>query len=1435
MVKVHGSNFKTTFQLVCSFGDSGAVLSKARFVTSSLVECEVPFSNQLVEDEILKVNLQSGAGIGDVVHNEDDDDSHSLDFVYVESKPHVTSIAPRSGFARALADVGILVSYGGSGEGGDLVSHCFFGNVAVKITSCSKESKSCTCSPPLGGTGDVLVAIGFSAEPTDVSKVGSAIYFTYLAPVTVSSIAPVSGPAYGGSTVTITGSNFVSSSESLRCNFGAYSSSDPPRYLNSTSVTCVVPHNMEPGLYDVNLGTPHTTTTTTTSVVFNAFAPIVISDLAPSSGPTSGGTSISVFGSNFIHTASLMCKFSDTIIPATFVTINQIICISPNHGSLESGVSLSISNNNKDYTSAAMDFVYKIPIKPISMSPLSGPTKGGSAVTVFGENFGSTVGGVQCVFGTVVVEGIVASEQSIQCETPPFATPQTTSFHIISNDGATHYLLNVQQEKVFTFHDEIELFKITPTTKPSNLPQKVVVKGANFLNSPNLVCDFMGSVLVGNWISDSSMSCVLPSGGAVGEGVVRVSNNGKDFDDVGVEFVVTKSSTLAEIYPTVSSDAFGLGQGGETVTVTGENFVHSGSLKCHFGDLLHSEARFVSDKQLQCNVPASTNVVGSGGGSARVEFKLSSEGTFFDETLQFSFVRVSSLVSSISPASGSLGGGTVVTVLLELDGDEEKVVSHCKFGDSVVPATMASANSCSCVSPATPTPGAIQFAVSTNNGETFTRENGSSAKFTYTPDMIVESISPTTGFQAGGTVVTVNALNVVPTTSATCKFGTVVVSARYINSNTYSCVSPANLIPNKHYSVEVSSNSLDYTANEVKFTALSSLTIGSVSPTIKPVNNVASVVTVTGGPFTFTPYLKCRFGNVAVTDATFISSTKVSCETPELSASAVETVPNYLVEQLAISLNGVDYGPSSAEFTFVKNPIVRKISPTKGPHDGGTQVSVSGSSFIVGSDEAWCKFGEEVTSANVVSSTLLTCSTPPSGGISGTVGVQISVNGGVDWSAGGAASFTFTSSLHVSSVRPYRGGFEGGTMVAIFGSNFINSNSLICKFGETIVRAPNVVWVSGSQVNCLTPGNGAGVAPRSVVVQVSNNGGEDLFGAGPSAGGDEIYYTYYGHAIVREINPSTASSVGGTPIVVAGRNFLFGEDTVCRFGHVVVSATYIDDNTIECLTPPKGLLHGETSAISFEVSNNNKDFSNSNTTYEYVDAPAIASFAPSTGSIRGGDVLSFSGDGLTSTGSVWCRFQNQMGGDANPHTVEGVVTVSGSAECAVPNRMSTSTKHSFNKDRTTVLVELSTNNYDFSTSNSMFTFQSRSRVTRVFPLDGSVLGGTVVAISGVNFAMSSSSSLSCKFGSQVVAATYVSESEIWCTAPEIIVKSNDDYSVAISVGDNKRDFVQSGFKFNYMLPGTISAISPTNGRSEGGTLLKVFGTNFVQTQHMSCR
>jgi hypothetical protein len=226
----------------------------------------------------------------------------------------------------------------------------------------------------------VAVAAGSAASP-----IASAAYTiqTVLPAPTVSGIAPASANAGDPAvTLTVNGTNFVSGATVL-WNGVALTTT----YVSATQLTAAVTANLI-----ASAGTANVTVAQLSgfsgALVFtiNSVTP-AITALSPATGPSPGGTSVTITGTNFTNATAV--NFGTT--PATSFTVvspTSITAVSP-VGSGTVNVTV-VAPSGSSATATADQFVYIAnPPTVTGISPATGPAAGGTSVTITGTNFTS--------------------------------------------------------------------------------------------------------------------------------------------------------------------------------------------------------------------------------------------------------------------------------------------------------------------------------------------------------------------------------------------------------------------------------------------------------------------------------------------------------------------------------------------------------------------------------------------------------------------------------------------------------------------------------------------------------------------------------------------------------------------------------------------------------------------------------------------------------------------------------------------------------------------------------------------------------------------------------------------------------------------------------------------------------------------------------------
>jgi len=193
--------------------------------------------------------------------------------------PTITAVTPGRGGTAGSTAVTITGTNFSGLSGAAAVK--FNGVNAASYTVNSVTEIVATTAAGSAGSGTVAVTTPGGTATS------AANTWTYVAPPTISGISPTSGGIAGGTIATITGTNF-SSTTSVTVGGAAASFS----VLSDTSIRITTP-SRPAGAATVVV----TTVGGTASSTFTYLAPPALSTITPASGPTTGGTSVTISGS----------------------------------------------------------------------------------------------------------------------------------------------------------------------------------------------------------------------------------------------------------------------------------------------------------------------------------------------------------------------------------------------------------------------------------------------------------------------------------------------------------------------------------------------------------------------------------------------------------------------------------------------------------------------------------------------------------------------------------------------------------------------------------------------------------------------------------------------------------------------------------------------------------------------------------------------------------------------------------------------------------------------------------------------------------------------------------------------------------------------------------------------------------------------------------
>jgi hypothetical protein len=184
------------------------------------------------------------------------------------------------------------------------------------------ENGTASIAVPSVAAGDHEITAVYEGDANFTGSTSAPLSETVDTTPTVSGVSPSGGPTAGGTSVTISGSGF---SDATAVYFGGQAAANFT--VNSDgSITAVSPAGSA-GPVDVTVVNGSGTSATSSADQFTYVAAPVIMGISPSSGPTAGGTAVSISGSHL--TGATAVYFGGTAASFTVNSDNSITVVSP--------------------------------------------------------------------------------------------------------------------------------------------------------------------------------------------------------------------------------------------------------------------------------------------------------------------------------------------------------------------------------------------------------------------------------------------------------------------------------------------------------------------------------------------------------------------------------------------------------------------------------------------------------------------------------------------------------------------------------------------------------------------------------------------------------------------------------------------------------------------------------------------------------------------------------------------------------------------------------------------------------------------------------------------------------------------------------------------------------------------------------------------------
>jgi hypothetical protein len=556
IVTISGADFTTTADTTVTFG--GTAATGVAVLNSTTISCFSP---------------PHAAGSVDVtVTNSNGSDTLVNGFTY-HNPPSLALVSPDNGPPAGGTAVTLT---GNDFTGIGVTTVTFGGSSATSIVVVNATTITCTTPAHSQGAVDVTVMNDFG---TDTLING----FSYNDAPSISGIDPSDGPVAGGTAVTISGADFTTTPDTS-VTFGG-SAATGVTVVNATTITCVTPAHAA-GSVDVTVTNSNGSDTLTNGFTYHN--PPNLASISPDSGSQTGGTAVTISGSDFTALGVTTVTF-DGISASGIVVVNTttITCETPAHAAGPVDV---VVTNDFGTDTLPNGYTYNDAPTVTAITPQDGAVSGGTSVTINGTGFTTTPDTAVTFNGAAASSVMVFNSTTLACLTPVHAAGVVDVTVTNSNGSGT-------LPGGFTYHDPPNLTSISPRVGPLEGGTTVTIEGSNFTNIGLTGVTFDGIVATDIVVENTTtITCTTPAHGPGGVDVMV-------FNDFGFDTLVNGFTYFDEPVVTSISPHFGNMAGGASATITGDYFTFSSDTEVLFDAVEARDIVVVDQNTITCTTP----------------------------------------------------------------------------------------------------------------------------------------------------------------------------------------------------------------------------------------------------------------------------------------------------------------------------------------------------------------------------------------------------------------------------------------------------------------------------------------------------------------------------------------------------------------------------------------------------------------------------------------------------------------------------------------------------------------------------------------------------------------------------------------------------------------------------------------------------------------
>ncbi|MDK2856404.1 MAG: hypothetical protein PWQ41_526 [Bacillota bacterium] len=1126
-----------------------------------------------------------------------------------------------------------------------------------------------------------------------------------------------------------------------------------------------------------------------------------------------GGTKVTINGSGFVEGVSVTFD-GRPAEGVTSVKPDEIVAVAP-YGD-PGPATLKVTNPDGQSASATVEYRESSPTIT-AVSPAYGHVQGGTVITITGSEFDNRRDAQGNYLVTVQIGNANARVTDVAHGTDGTHTITAVTsagsaglqpVKVINPDGKScqYYSADTASPKGFEYVEAPYVTSVTPNFGPTSGGTEVEIRGMGF----NLMGPTNTKFRLGNYELHMVTSDELTTGSytVINDNLIRaMTPGGMGYADLEIEYT-NEAGQIVEfefsqafyyagepVVPAITSVSPSAGStaGGYVVTITGTNFITGAEV--YFGSA-KAETVFVKSQEIEVLVPPAPGGL-DGWQDVKVVNPEPNGYAVLKQGFLYQKPEKALVITGVSPAQGPMGERTTVVLQgINFPTDKDSTVK-VYFGGKELEGTGVIRNDASNMTVTTPI-------------------------FASDEDQVSVTVSLLVYRPIDGNWVT--------------------EVAELPNGFTF-----YKPVPIPEFADQLNGKAVLPIHNVETLSPEGPVAGGST--VIIYARRLTKDVKVYFGPEPADKYLAAR-QDMRVADAVYSSDPvfELTVTAPPAPGNVPGSVPVWLVNPAPA---GQRPGIARKEGGFIyrgNNLYLSSVRPAEGPTAGGTKVEIIGENFnwiskpeselteaekqlrlekthiYFGSEEA--TEGKEIIPVENgldIIRVILPANTE------GVKDVTVRNPFGERKLARAFTYYTIKSQPVIQGVKPEFGDGRGGTTLTITGLGF--------EEGATVLvggrPATNVkLTVTGEvyenqtvvQLTCLTPPGEAGPAR----ITVTNKDGGSTFVDGK--------FTYISVPKITSITPAAGTIYGGTWVTIKGSGFLqegVVGPTVYFGAQKATAVVYISPTEVAAKTPPAKAGPVDVTLVNPDAGRDGSPDSGRVTlpggfTYRVpATSPAILAVDPQRGTTAGGTLVTITGSDFRQGAVVYFGYK-----PASKVTWRDY----GKLEAVTPPG-----------EEGAVDVTVINPDYGQDQKEGGFTYvspRSLPEIHSVFPPEGSLAGGTLVTIKGVDFRVRPAGNIieypKVLFGNRLAEVKSLTDGlgkpvanpdEYGTTLKVLTPLADKEGAVDVTVINPDAAQVTLAGAFTYRRTSTqpqIEALSPAQGQASGGTPVVLTGSDFAQ-------